>query len=130
MSCIPQLAPPTINLLASLPLAPQRIASEPLVREPSARDVEVIETLLTRGGVRIDRIVSRGQVTPEGCWYDQPETEWVLLLTGHARLLIEGEVGPRELGPGDAVLLPAHCRHRVTWTDPDVATVWLAVWLT
>ena len=29
--------------------------------------------------------------------------------------------------PGDHVHIPAHRRHRVEWTDPAQATVWLAV---
>ena len=31
------------------------------------------------------------------------------------------------MGPGDYVHIPAHRRHRVAWTDPAQATVWLAV---
>jgi quercetin dioxygenase-like cupin family protein len=52
---------------------------------------------------------------------------WALVVKGRARLRIEGEAQDRELGEGDFVLLPAHCRHRVTWTEQDVPTVWLAV---
>lgn len=92
---------------------------------PVAPD-EAFEALLQRPGVTLERIVSRGQTTPEGEWYDQDRDEWVLLLAGAARLLVEGE-GETELGPGDALLLPAHCRHRVTWTDPAQPTVWLAL---
>jgi cupin 2 domain-containing protein len=31
---------------------------------------EVVETLLELPGLRIERIVSTGQATPEGEWYD------------------------------------------------------------
>jgi cupin 2 domain-containing protein len=41
--------------------------------------------------------------------------------------MIEGQVEPIEMRPGDSVLLPAHCRHRVSWTDPDQVTIWLAL---
>jgi cupin 2 domain-containing protein len=88
---------------------------------------EVVETLLERPAFRIERIVSTGQATPEGQWCDQETDEWVLVVKGRARLRIEGEAQDRELGEGDFVLLPAHCRHRVTWTEQDVPTVWLAV---
>ncbi len=82
---------------------------------------------LARGeGVRIERIVSRGQRSPEGFWYDQAEDEWVVVVRGRARLEIEGQED-LELGPGDHLLIPAHQRHRVAWTDPDQPTVWLAV---
>ena len=90
-------------------------------------DAELTNVLLERPAFRIERIVSTGQVTPEGQWYDQKTDEWVLVVKGRARLRIEGEARDRELGEGDFILLPAHCRHRVTWTDPDRPTVWLAV---
>ena len=88
---------------------------------------ELTETLHRRPGLRIERIVSTGQATPEGQWYDQEEDEWVLLVAGAARLLVEGEARERELVAGDWLLLPAHCRHRVTWTQSDPPTVWLAI---
>ncbi len=50
----------------------------------------------------------------------------MVLLSGAARLLFEGEAAARELRPGDYLLIPAHCRHRVEWTDPEQTTVWLA----
>jgi cupin 2 domain-containing protein len=88
---------------------------------------EVVELLLEREGLRIERIVSTGQATPEGQWYDQETDEWVLVVAGAARLRIEGEATDRELGEGDWILLPAHCRHRVAWTRAEPPTVWLAV---
>ena len=96
---------------------------------PPGRD-EVFEEILHRPGMRIERIVSSGQATPAGEWYDQGWDEWVLLLAGSAGLLLEGEAGLRTLGPGDYLLLPAGCRHRVEWTDPAVRTVWLALHFT
>jgi len=77
--------------------------------------------------MRIERIVSTGQVTPEGEWYDQEGDEFVFLVEGAARLHIEGEHEDRKLNEGDWISLPAHCRHRVTWTRDDPPTVWLAV---
>ena len=35
----------------------------------------------------------------------------------------------RALRPGDWVVIPAHCQHRVAWTDPAAETLWLAVHL-
>ena len=90
-------------------------------------DREITNILLERPGWRIERIVSTGQATPEGQWYDQDSDEWVLIAAGAARLRIEGEAEDRELGEGDWLLLPAHCRHRVTWTRELPPTVWLAV---
>jgi cupin 2 domain-containing protein len=87
---------------------------------------ELFATLLERPGIRIERIVSRGHFTPADAPYDQPWGEWVLLVEGAARLWIEGQEEVA-LGPGDHLLIPAHRRHRVTWTRPDAATIWLAV---
>lgn len=95
---------------------------------PDASAAEVFTTLLARPGIRIERIVSMGQTTPEDAPYDQPHDEWVLLLAGEARLWIEG-AGEHGLTPGDALLIPAHVRHRVTWTSSAPPAVWLAVHL-
>jgi cupin 2 domain-containing protein len=92
------------------------------------RDEEVT-ILAERPGAVVERIVSTGQGSPPGFWYDQDWTEWVILLAGAARLLIEGEGAPRTLQPGDFVEIPSHVRHRVEWTLEDAPTVWLAVHL-
>ncbi len=91
------------------------------------RAEEFLETLAEAAGLHIERIVSTGQKSPEDDWYDQRRDEWVALLRGAARLLIEGEAEERTLGPGDWLLLPAHCRHRVSWTSDSEPTLWLAV---
>jgi len=87
---------------------------------------QVIE-LLSRPGLRIERIVSKGHATPAGQWYDQPHSEWVMVVSGAARLRFEDEMKAIEMQAGDTVDIPAHRRHRVEWTDPAGATVWLAV---
>jgi len=93
---------------------------------PARLQDEVITTLLEAGNLRIERIVSHGDASPEGFWYDQDRHEWVALLRGEARLRFAGEE-PVELKPGDCVNIPAHKRHRVEWTTPDQPTIWLAV---
>jgi cupin 2 domain-containing protein len=97
---------------------------------PSALSGEVFDTIADSAAVRIERIVSNGQITPEGEWYNQSRDEWVLLLAGSAELLFDDAQEPQRLVAGDHVRIPAGCRHRVTWTDPDVKTVWLAVHFT
>ncbi|MEF3191499.1 MAG: cupin domain-containing protein [Campylobacterales bacterium] len=94
---------------------------------PQQLDKELTTILLSRPGLRIERIVSTAHASEEGFWYDQEEGEWVLLLSGSAALRFEGEDEPKILKPGDAVNIPPHCRHRVEWSDPDQPTVWLAV---
>ncbi|OPY01396.1 MAG: Cupin domain protein [Syntrophorhabdus sp. PtaB.Bin184] len=88
---------------------------------------EIFETIAASGTVRIERIISRGQATPQGSWYDESLNEWVILLKGSADILFEGEADPVTLLPGDHVLIPAHRRHRVTRTDKGEPTIWLAV---
>ncbi|HMN72721.1 MAG TPA: cupin domain-containing protein [Rhodoblastus sp.] len=88
---------------------------------------ERFETLLARPSVRIERIVSTGQASPPGFWYDQPQDEWVCVIAGAASILIDGEAQPRALKAGDWLEIPAHVRHRVEWTDAARPTVWLAL---
>jgi len=92
---------------------------------PAPAGEEQFVALAARSGARVERIVSRGQASPPGYWYDQEEHEWVIVLRGRARLEIEGRP-LLELEEGDWVDLPAHCRHRVDFTDPERETVWLA----
>jgi cupin 2 domain-containing protein len=101
------------NIFAGLPDAPLA--------------AEVFTELLGTPHLRIERIVSTGQATGADEWYDQDWDEWVIVLRGAAKLLFEGESTARLLGPGDYVPIAAHRRHRVTWTEPEETTVWLAV---
>ncbi|TLS69105.1 cupin domain-containing protein [Mariprofundus erugo] len=92
-----------------------------------ATDQELIEILASHDGMRIERIVSHGQCSPDGFWYDQDEDEWVLLLSGAAAIAFACDESLQELKPGDYLLIPAGKRHRVAWTSPQEATVWLAI---
>ena len=83
--------------------------------------------MLTDHDLRIERIVSHGQASPPGYWYDQDEEEWVMLLEGEATLRFEQGEQLLRLAPGMHVHIPAHVQHRVEWTAPDKRTVWLAV---
>ncbi len=94
---------------------------------PSALPEETFEMLTQGATCRIERIVSRGHASPPGCWYDQDWNEWVIVLQGRAGLLFEERNQPLTLSAGDYVNIPAHTKHRVEWTDPEQATVWLAV---
>jgi cupin 2 domain-containing protein len=93
---------------------------------PARADREIFTELLSRAGVRIERIVSTGQFTPADKPLRQGHDEWVLLLAGSAGLRIEGE-SERNLRPGDHVLIAAHRSHWVTWTAKGEPTIWLAI---
>ena len=88
---------------------------------------ELFQDLLTTDAFRIERILSKGQSSPEGFWYDQDENEWLIVLRGSAGLLFEGNDTIIELKPGDYINIPANRKHRVEWTDRNVETVWIAV---
>jgi cupin 2 domain-containing protein len=94
---------------------------------PPALEGELVEELVRTPGARLERIVSRGHRTPDGEWYDQEWDEWVVVLSGRATVRIAGEPDVIPLAAGDSLLLPAHVRHRVEWTDPAADTVWLAL---
>ena len=89
---------------------------------------ESFEALLSRPDVLIERIVSNGHATPPDRPYLQPHDEWVMIVAGAARLLVEGQP-ERSLAPGDHMLVPGGVKHWVTWTAEDQPTVWLAVHL-
>lgn len=94
---------------------------------PAHANTEHFTTLLDNPHCRVERIVSFGQTSPEGFWYDQAWDEWVLLLTGAAELDLDGQI--LRLTPGDHYLIPAGKGHRVRMTAPDQPTVWLAIHL-
>ena len=98
-----------------------------LERIPSDLPKELTEILKESSGVRIERIVSRGHASPHDFWYDQDESEWVLLLSGRARIQFADDSKTTDLTPGDSIEIPARVRHRVDWTDPTRDTVWLAI---
>jgi cupin 2 domain-containing protein len=86
---------------------------------------ELIEILVDAGDIRIERIISTGHASPPGFWYDQAESEWVVVLRGEAVLAFEDET--QTMRPGDYVLIPPHRKHRVNSTSSNEPTVWLAV---
>lgn len=88
---------------------------------------EVFDILAQNSNVKIERITSFGQSTPKGEWYDQGMSEWVILLEGSAGIMYEGEPTIHILNPGDYLLIPAHKRHRVEFTDKYKPSIWLAV---
>lgn len=90
-------------------------------------ETELTDLLLAQPGIRIERIVSNGQSSPPGFWYDQEWAEWVVVLCGNARLRFKDDPEPREMKPGDHVYIAAGRRHRVDSTDGSAPTLWLAV---
>ncbi len=94
---------------------------------PTALSEELVEKVLSTSTVRIERIVSSGQASPQGFWYDQAEHEWVVVLSGQALVELEGHKELINLVPGDTLHLPAHTKHRIESTALLQTTIWLAV---
>ena len=97
---------------------------EPVKRTPE-EFMEVLFSGAASDSVRIERIVSEGHVSPDNFWYEQDEWEWVAVLQGNAELEFKTE--KISLVSGDWVLIPAHERHRVSFTSSEPPCVWLAV---
>lgn len=95
---------------------------------PAAKRAEAFTDLFAAPGVRIERIVSRGQSTPEDAPMVQDTDEWVVLLEGAAGIRIEDSTVVT-LAPGDHLFISAGQKHWVAWTASDRPSVWLAVHL-
>lgn len=107
----------------------QQAAGNLLKGLPDASVDERFEPLLQNPQLRIERIVSQGQSSAKDFWYDQDEDEWIVLIQGAARIELQEPQHLVELKAGDYFLLPAHCKHRVDWTEPAQDTIWLAVFM-
>ena len=93
---------------------------------PDNLDEEIFELLVQSENVKIERIISKGHTSPESGWYDQERNEWVIVLKGEAIISFENEKEVN-LRTGSHINIPAHKRHKVSWTDPKTETIWLAI---
>ncbi len=90
------------------------------------QEKELFQTISDNENIRIEKIISNGQTTPEGFWYNQDRDEWVILLQGEAKLKFENDTIIK-MKKGDYLLIPAHCRHRVVRTSKQPHCIWLAI---
>ncbi len=88
---------------------------------------EIFEPIIKTNQFKIERIISSGQSTDKGKWYDQDVDEWVILLKGSAGLLFESNNEKIIMKPSDYINIPAYQKHRVEWTVADEETIWLSV---
>jgi cupin 2 domain-containing protein len=88
--------------------------------------LEKFEQIVSGKNIQIERIISTGQTTRSGQWYDQTTDEWVILLQGEAELSYV-DASRIKLKAGDYLLIPAHTKHRVEYTSVEPACIWLAV---
>ncbi|MBN2008971.1 cupin domain-containing protein [candidate division KSB1 bacterium] len=94
---------------------------------PSQLPDEALDVLAKTQSIRIERIISYGHSSPDDYWYDQDETEWVMVVSGNAKLQFRETGDEITMVTGDWIEIPAHCRHRISWTDPGKPTIWLAI---
>ncbi|MGQ4650252.1 cupin domain-containing protein [Lyngbya aestuarii] len=87
---------------------------------------ELFESLASSTNLLIERIISTGQTTPTGEWYDQKRDEWVILLQGEAKIAYLDNPAVT-LKAGDYLLIRAHQKHRVEYTSSEPPCIWLAV---
>lgn len=92
---------------------------------PGNLDNELFELIIKNKNIKIERIISKGHKSPETGWYDQVHNEWVVLIKGAAIIIFEDK--ELAMGPGAYVNIPAHTRHKVTSTNPEEETIWLAI---
>ena len=93
---------------------------------PKTHSGELVTELHSTPSTRIEQIVSYGDTTPQGQWYDQDEDEWVSVLEGEGHILFEdGTVN--KLRKGDSLVIEAHRKHRVVYTENP--TMWLCVFM-
>ncbi len=88
---------------------------------------ELFQILLSKDNIKIERIISKGHSSTTDDWLDQIQDEWILLLEGQAKLQFKNDSSLLLLKKGDHLLIPAHRKHRVHWTHPEIETIWLAI---
>jgi len=93
---------------------------------PDNLDSEIVETIVQSKNIRLERIISKGHSSPASGWYDQSQSEWVIVLQGEAIITVENDQD-YHLFSGSYLNIPAHTRHKVKWTKPKIETLWLAV---
>ena len=103
---------------------------------PTDLSEEVFEDIVKSDNVRIERIISNGQTSPDTGWYEQDQNEWVIVAKGRAQLTFSNDAFTSddsenqkviELNPGDYINIPAGTKHKVSYTDTSQPTIWLAV---
>lgn len=81
--------------------------------------------IIQKDNIKIERIVSNGQSSPQNFWYNQKQNEFVIVLKGEA--IIDFKDTEIKLKEGDYLNIKAHKKHRIKYTTPDEPTIWLAV---
>lgn len=89
------------------------------------KEDEIFLEIFKNETIKVEKIVSNGQKSPDTFWYEQKESEFILLLEGYA--ILEFEDKEVELRKGDCLNIQAMQKHRVKFTSVDEPTLWFAV---
>lgn len=92
-------------------------------------EFEYFQTLLETDNILIEKIISKGQITPENQWLEQDKDEWVILLQGEAEISFENPEKKVNISlkSGDHLFIQKNQRHRVEKTSANPECIWLAV---
>ncbi|VAW70939.1 hypothetical protein MNBD_GAMMA09-3926 [hydrothermal vent metagenome] len=88
---------------------------------------EIFEPLIQNKNITIERIISKGHSSPESGWHNQSKNEWVIVLQGEAKIVFDDPATEVYLKSGSYLNIPAHTKHKVSWTSPGIETIWLAI---
>ena len=89
---------------------------------PDIKEDEIVDILKENENVRIERIISAGQVSD---WMIQERKEYVVLLQGNA--IIEFNDKKVEMKAGDTLFIEKMERHRVTYTSENPCCIWFCI---
>ena len=89
---------------------------------PGIREDEIVDILKENENVRIERIISTGQVSD---WMIQERKEYVVLLQGNA--IIEFNDKKVEMKAGDTLFIEKMERHRVSYTSENLCCIWFCI---
>jgi cupin 2 domain-containing protein len=87
---------------------------------------ELLEEVLSGDNVTVERIISTGQKSEDGCWMSQNRNELVLLLQGKSQIEFQDNM-TINLNPGDYLLISSDTKHRVVYTSKEPPCIWLAI---
>ncbi len=85
-------------------------------------------TMGSQIGLNVIRGVSMGHTMPPGTWHVGGDAGVMLvILSGEAGVLVDGENMPRIMVDGDYLLVCGRKAYRIEWTHPSRPTVWMIV---
>jgi cupin 2 domain-containing protein len=96
------------------------------IKDIKVKSAEIFQNILSGKRIKLERIISSGQTTPDGIWLSEKTDEWVILLKGRAGISFHS--GEKiKLEEGDYILIKSGTKHRVSYTSKNPECIWLAI---